>query len=673
MAVINVTNDDTFAQFVSDFNSLAAFVGDITGLSSNITTVTDPDTLVTACNYLYTLASTEDTTITGELTLEDNLIVQGTSNLQGTVTCDGSFTFNDTGSAAVTIILDEDNMSSDSATGLATQQSIKAYVDNAVATVDAATLDGVDSTSFMRSDAADVFDSDITTTFGSGSGAIRVTHVSADNTTYFRPNIGSAGFSTSYEFGFDGDTDLWFFDSALTVSGAFTSLGIDDNATSNVFQLENSAITLKQATTVQGNLTVSTGDIIVPVDATTDITNNSGEYIRIDGSSTVKEISAVVDSVEAISLTSTTATLNYGGAAKIATSNTGIDVTGELKFSTNIIGPASFQIQNSGDDYIEITGSTVDFYIDSTKRFNVDAAGADVTGALTVSSTLSAGATTLTGNLTGGNTFTIDNGSAEKIRFSTTQIFLEIADADIVEVNSSGLDVTGDLTVSGNITGTLGNITTGTINSGAITSTGLIQSNTGLTLTGGDIILPAATTAADVGNNAGEYVRFDGTNNETEIRAGGDLCVLATGTETQLLYNGSEKFATTNTGVAVTGALTATGDGTFNTSDARLKTIHEHNALENHSLNIIEMIKPVAFSWNDRAKEINPAEDTSRIRVGVIAQEIAAVLPEAMGPKIRNPVSGEEYDTVNYGAIIPVLINAVKELSERVRELEEGR
>ena len=41
-----------------------------------------------------------------------------------------------TGSVAITDILDQDNMSSDSATALATQQSIKAYVDSSVASFD---------------------------------------------------------------------------------------------------------------------------------------------------------------------------------------------------------------------------------------------------------------------------------------------------------------------------------------------------------------------------------------------------------------------------------------------------------------------------------------------------------------------------------------------------------
>jgi hypothetical protein len=56
-------------------------------------------------------------------TTNDQLITI-TPNVQ----LDGSFTIN--GGSTVTTILDEDAMTSDSATALATQQSIKAYVDN---------------------------------------------------------------------------------------------------------------------------------------------------------------------------------------------------------------------------------------------------------------------------------------------------------------------------------------------------------------------------------------------------------------------------------------------------------------------------------------------------------------------------------------------------------------
>ena len=66
-----------------------------------------------------------------ELYNADNKVFETTSlgiNVVGTVEFDG---LSGTGSVTVTDILDQDNMSSNSATALATQQSIKAYVDNA--------------------------------------------------------------------------------------------------------------------------------------------------------------------------------------------------------------------------------------------------------------------------------------------------------------------------------------------------------------------------------------------------------------------------------------------------------------------------------------------------------------------------------------------------------------
>jgi hypothetical protein len=71
----------------------------------------------------------------------DELILAGTSSVTvgGDLDVDGTIEFDNlsgTGSVAVTDIKDEDNMASDSATAISTQQSIKAYVDSKVATAD---------------------------------------------------------------------------------------------------------------------------------------------------------------------------------------------------------------------------------------------------------------------------------------------------------------------------------------------------------------------------------------------------------------------------------------------------------------------------------------------------------------------------------------------------------
>ena len=124
----------------------SSVIGGVTPAAGTFTTLTANDQLVVAAGA----------TITGDTTDEITLAVKGvgsqTANLMTVEINDGTdkFTIAADGSvviaqdltlssgATVTAILDEDNMASDSATSLATQQSIKAYVD---AEVGAAALD----------------------------------------------------------------------------------------------------------------------------------------------------------------------------------------------------------------------------------------------------------------------------------------------------------------------------------------------------------------------------------------------------------------------------------------------------------------------------------------------------------------------------------------------------
>jgi hypothetical protein len=82
----------------------------------------------------------------------------------------------------------------------------------------------------------------------------------------------------------------------------------------------------------------------------------------------------------------------------------------------------------------------------------------------------------------------------------------------------------------------------------------------------------------------------------------------------------------------------------------------------------------VYYTNNDVAKEHGYTSEETQ--VGVLAQEIEAVLPEIVKAapidldENGNSKSGENYKTVQYEKLVPLLIEAIKELEAQVAELK---
>jgi len=111
------------------------------------------------------------------------------------------------------------------------------------------------------------------------------------------------------------------------------------------------------------------------------------------------------------------------------------------------------------------------------------------------------------------------------------------------------------------------------------------------------------------------------------------------------------------------GLIRATNDVVaFYSSDRRLKTniLPIPNALDKVSL-----LNGVTFDWlefeanKDKSIHANEGSD-----VGVIAQEIEAVLPDLVETRANG------YKAVKYDKLVAVLIEAVKELKAEVDELK---
>ena len=128
------------------------------------------------------------------------------------------------------------------------------------------------------------------------------------------------------------------------------------------------------------------------------------------------------------------------------------------------------------------------------------------------------------------------------------------------------------------------------------------------------------------------------------------------------------QFSSFGVGTAASGTageIRATNNVTaYYTSDARLK---ENVRNIDNPLDMVSKINGVRYQWTDAYIAKNGGEDGYFIRkddIGLIAQEVEAVLPEIVAE------NNEGFKAVKYDRVVALLIEAVKELTARVNELE---
>ena len=115
------------------------------------------------------------------------------------------------------------------------------------------------------------------------------------------------------------------------------------------------------------------------------------------------------------------------------------------------------------------------------------------------------------------------------------------------------------------------------------------------------------------------------------------------------------------------------GEVTAYSSDERLKTNIKNipNALDK-----VKALNGVLYNWTDEGHQWGLQVDTEKREVGLIAQQVQAVLPEAVAPAPFDlnddgtSKSGKDYLTVKYERIAPVLIEAIKEQQNQIDELK---
>jgi len=186
-----------------------------------------------------------------------------------------------------------------------------------------------------------------------------------------------------------------------------------------------------------------------------------------------------------------------------------------------------------------------------------------------------------------------------------------------------------------------------------------VGQGTGITVNTNDVAVSASQTSITsiINSSLGKI----GTAADQEY------ITFGTANEVNTFINNTEKLSVTASGVVITGTLTATDDITAYYSDERLK---DFQGTIPDALDKVNRLNGYYFVENEEAKKLG--YNNPNRQVGVSAQEIRDVLPEVTKSAPINDVHGTDYLTVQYEKVVPLLIESIKELSKKVKKLEDN-
>ena len=517
-----------------------------------------------------------------------------------------------------------------------------------------------------------------------------------------------AGLATTDSNIIVGNGTNWVAESGAT---ARTSLGVPANDGTGATGTWSISISGNAATATDG--VVTTGSYADPAWITSlddakvlpSMTGNSGEYLTTDGTNSSW---AAVPSPN-------------NGTLSLSTSGNGL--SGSATFTANQAGGSTFTVTSNATN-----ASTANAIVsrDASGNFSAGTITASLSGNATTSSSTTGNAATATVlqtartingvsfngganiTVTANTSNTLNRGSyLTGLNFNGSAATTWAVDATNLNTASKVVarDASGNFS-AGTITAALsGNATTSSSTSGNAASATVLQTARtigGVSFNGSaNINLPGVNTAGNqstTGNaasatvlqtartiggvsfNGSANINLPGVNtagNQSTTGNAASATVLQTArTINGVSFNGSANITITaaatnvNTQLAslgvgtaasgTAGEIRATNNVTAYYSDDRLKTrgINIQNALDK-----VVSLNGFHYQANDVA---NALGYESKPEVGVSAQEVQRVLPEIVVPA---PID-DKYLTVHYDKLVPLLIEAIKELRTEVDELK---
>ena len=542
---------------------------------------------------------------------------------------------------------------------------------------------------------------------GLGTGNVIIRNSTDDADILFQSDDGS-GSVTTYFFLDGSGTRTQFQQHSRHIDNIYAAFGSD--ADLRLFH-DGTDSKIQQSSGATGNLIIEQAiddkDIILKSD---DGSGGVAAYITLDGSTTLTQFdkdTKHVDSVKASFGDSSDLQIFHDGSNSfIQDAGTGdLEIKGEnnVRIKTN----------TGGENMAAFTANgAVSLFHDNSEKFATTSSGVTVTGDVgATTATIAGDISQTTGDYlySGGGNFDIKHSTAsQNIVFSTTPS--GGSTAEVLRITHDGklsklsgdltLDVAGDIVLdadggdisfkdAGTEIGNLSNSSSDFVISSAVNDKDLkFQGVTGSSVfTALTLDMSAAGKALfnnDIERVSGDLtvssatgsVVIDANTSSGDILLdadGGTIVFLDAGTEIGLIAIDNVGFLDFSSSVsdsdirlrgndggsmitALTLDMSEAGAATFNNnvtafSDERLKDNIE--TLED-GLDKVEQLRGVTYTRDGREN------------IGVIAQEVEKILPEIV--KTADDEMGTK--SVDYSRITAVLIEAVKDLSARVKELE---
>jgi len=497
------------------------------------------------------------------------------------------------------------------------------------------------------------------------SGSITVTNTSPDQTVALTGGTGISTSGTYPNFTITNDapdqTVSIAAGTGISTSGTYPSFTVTNSAPDQTVSI--AAGTGISVTGSYPSFTVAatggaTGDVVGPASAT------DNAVVRFD-STTGKLIQDSGVSISDANLLTTTA-LTVNDNTTLGSSNTDT-VTFNARCASEFT-PATDNTYDLGgtghewrDLYIDGTAN-----IDSLVADTADINGGTIDGATIGASTASSGAFTTASASTSVTTPLVTNAGTLALTATGANVIAASTDgSERMRIDSAGNALVG----------------TTSYFSGGYNAARTYLEIKGSTSTG---VLGFATGQADAdGNLAGmtEFHDLNSTSGSTRVgyiatrlrgttannRGSGIAFAIKTdnsATVTELLHIESTGVGIGTSSPAqalhVVGEIIATGNITAYYSDDRLKT--KLGNIEN-ALDKVSKLNGFYYEANETAQALGykPVRE-----VGLSAQQVEAVLPEVVAPA---PIDNE-YKTLHYERVIPLLVEAIKELKAEIELLK---